>query len=285
MPSITHYVLDRFLETGSAADVQKAVPKPPPPPPDKATPVPVCPVRTKTSPASLYATPESTTLPDSPSSFPGTWSPYLINHKRRGASLAKTFSQGDVGSEGSQPKLPVMLPALPKGGEPTAVEEPEFTFQQSGNGQAEGDSGVEEATINGQNEMLLKGKGSVSAKNEQEQPEFEFQRGSSEALVRPVNVGRPLIGGAPKSDEIDTFLELQDSMSVASNTEADDAGMQERWWKSSSPFGTSVGTPGAEFYDAFEGTNQFVTLCLSVIFLFLCVTLPGFHGIRLLKQH
>ena len=104
-----------------------------------------------------------------------------------------------------------------------------------------------------------------SAKNEQKQPEFEFQRGSFEALVRPVNVGRPLVGGAPKNDESDTFLELQDSMSVASNTEADDAGTRERWWKPSSPLGASVGTPGAEFYDAFEGTNQFVTLCLSVI--------------------
>jgi len=145
MPSITHYVLDRFLETGSPAHVQKVVPKPPPPPPDKATPVPVCPVRTQTSPASLYATPESTTLPDSPSSFPGTWSPYLINHKRRGASLARTFSQGDAGRDGSQPKLPVMLPALPKGGEPTEGQDPEFVFQQGGNGQAEGDSGVEEA--------------------------------------------------------------------------------------------------------------------------------------------
>jgi len=145
-----------------------------------------------------------------------------------------------------------MLPALPKGAQPTAVQEPEFAFQQSWNGQAECDIGVEEAPINGKNEILLKGKGSVSAKNEQEQPEFEFQRGSSEALVKPVNVGRPLIGEAPKNDEIDAFLELQDSMSVASNTEADDAGMQERWWKPSSPFGTSVGTPGAEFYDAFE---------------------------------
>jgi hypothetical protein len=267
--TITHYVLDPLLETRSPAQVQKATPKPLPSPPDKATPVPVAPVRTQTSPASLYATPESTTLPDSPSSFPGTWSPYIINHKRRGASLAKTFSQGDDGNEGSQPKLPVvMLPALPKGAQPTAVQEPEFAFQQSWNGQAECDIGVEEAPINGKNEILLKGKGSVSAKNEQEQPEFEFQRGSSEALVKPVNVGRPLIGEAPKNDEIDAFLELQDSMSVASNTEADDAGMQERWWKPSSPFGTSVGTPGAEFYDAFEGTNQFVTLCLSVIFLF-----------------
>ncbi|CAD6332905.1 unnamed protein product [Miscanthus lutarioriparius] len=229
MPSITHYVLDRFLETGSPAHVQKVVPKPPPPPPDKATPVPVCPVRTQTSPASLYATPESTTLPDSPSSFPGTWSPYLINHKRRGASLARTFSQGDAGREGSQPKLPVMLPALPKGGEPTEGQDPEFVFQQGGNGQAEGDSGVEEA-LDDNSGMLQKGKESVVAESEHEQPEFEFQWRSLEALVKPVNVGRPLNGGAHINSESDIF----------------------EWWKPSSPLGTSVGTPGAEFYDAFE---------------------------------
>ncbi|WVZ74034.1 hypothetical protein U9M48_022264 [Paspalum notatum var. saurae] len=245
MPTITHYVLDPFLETGSPAQVQKAVSKPPPPPQDKATPVPVAPARTQTSPASLYATPESTTLPDSPSSFPGTWSPYIITHKRRGASLAKTLSQGDAVSEGSQPKLPVMVSALPKRGEePTEVKEPEFAFQHTGNGQSEGGSGVEE-DLNGQ-----KGKGSVAAENEQDQPEFEFQHGTVEALVRPVNVGRPLNGGESKNAESDSFFELQDSMSVAS--EIDDAGAHDRWWKPTSPLGTSVGTPGAEFYDAFE---------------------------------
>ncbi|KAG2651859.1 hypothetical protein PVAP13_1NG320719 [Panicum virgatum] len=229
MPTITHYVLDPFLETGSPAQVQKAASKPPPPPPPhKATPVPVVPVRTQTSPASLYATPESTTLPDSPSSFPGTWSPYIINHKRRGASLAKTLSQ---------------------------VQEPEFAFQQVGIGQAERDSGLEEP-LNGQDGLLQKVEGSVAAKIEQAQPEFEFQRGSLEASVRPVNVGRPSNGGAPKNAESDAFVELQDSMSVTSNNEADDVGMHEQWWKPSSPLGTSVGTPGAEFYDAFEGGSK-----------------------------
>ncbi|CAN6253618.1 unnamed protein product [Urochloa humidicola] len=224
MPTITHYVLDPFLETGSPAQVHKAAPKPPPPPPDPTTPVPVVPVRTQTSPASLYATPESTTLPDSPSSFPGTWSPYIINHKRRGASLAKTLSQGDAASEGSLLKLPVTLPGLSKSCEPIEVQEPEFAFQQANNGQAEGDSGVEEP-FNGQDGVLQKGKGSVKAENEQDQHEFEFQRGSLEAI---------------------------DSMSVASNSETDEIGAHDRWWKPSSPLGTSVGTPGAEFYDAFE---------------------------------
>lgn len=266
MPTITHYVLDPFLETGSPVQVQKAAPKPPPPPPEKATPVPVAPVRTQTSPASLYATPESTTLPDSPSSFPGTWSPYLINHKRRGASLAKTLSQGDAVNEAGVLKLPVTLPGLSKSCEPVEAQEPEFVFQQANNGQSEGDVGVEEP-FGGQDGILQKGKGTVTAENGQDQPEFEFQRGSLEAFVRPVNVARPSNGEAPKNAESDAFFELHDSMSVTSNTETDEAGAHERWWKPSSPLGASVGTPGAEFYDAFEGTYQFATLYLSCFFI------------------
>ena len=80
------------------------------------------------------------------------------------------------------------------------------------------------------------------------------------------------------SAESDAFVELQDSMSVTSNNEADDVGMHDRWWKPSSPLGTSVGTPGAEFYDAFEGTNQFATLIF-----FIPICMPGLM-VLLLKQ-
>ncbi|KAG6394591.1 hypothetical protein SASPL_145180 [Salvia splendens] len=48
---------------------------------------------TRISPA-LYATPESTPLRDSPSSFPPA--PYIIYHKRRGPRLMKSFSEYDV---------------------------------------------------------------------------------------------------------------------------------------------------------------------------------------------
>ncbi|KAL5207496.1 hypothetical protein ABZP36_031931 [Zizania latifolia] len=253
MPTITHYVLDPFLET------QKAASKPPPAPPlsqDKAAvkpiPVPVAPVRrAQTASPSLYSTPESTPLPDSPSSFPGTWSPYLINHKRRGPCLAKTLSQGDVGSEGCQPKLPVTLPPLPKRSQTFQAQEPEFAFQQSSNSVPEADSGVIE-TIDRQNGMLQKGKGTLSGEDEQDQAEFEFQHGCLDTLVRPVNVGRPANGGTPRNGDNDAFFELQDSLSMASNSEAEDAGGHEHWRKPSTPLGTSVGTPGAEFYDAFE---------------------------------
>ncbi|KAF7135346.1 hypothetical protein RHSIM_Rhsim08G0119500 [Rhododendron simsii] len=42
----------------------------------------------------LYATPKSTPLPDSPSSFPP--SPYIVDHKWRGPRLLKSYSQDDV---------------------------------------------------------------------------------------------------------------------------------------------------------------------------------------------
>uniref|UniRef100_A0A0E0GBU7 Uncharacterized protein n=1 Tax=Oryza nivara TaxID=4536 RepID=A0A0E0GBU7_ORYNI len=260
MPTITHYVLDPLLETGSATQSQKAASKPPPAPPlpqekaaEKPIPVPVAPVRrAQTASATLYATPESTSLPDSPSSFPGTWSPYLINHKRRGPCLVKTLSQGDVGSDGSQqPTLSVTLPPLPKRSQSFEAQEPEFEFQQASNGVLEGDSGVVE-TLDWQNGMLQKGKGTVSGEYGHDQAEFEFQHGNPDATVRPVNVGRPANGGTPRNFNNDAFFELQDSLSMASNSEAEDAGGHERWWKPSSPLGTSVGTPGAEFYDAFE---------------------------------
>ncbi|GER27972.1 hypothetical protein STAS_03703 [Striga asiatica] len=48
---------------------------------------------TQISPA-LYTTPESTPVPDTPSSFPP--SPYIINHKRRGPRLVKSLSEDDV---------------------------------------------------------------------------------------------------------------------------------------------------------------------------------------------
>ncbi|KAF8406459.1 hypothetical protein HHK36_008546 [Tetracentron sinense] len=87
MPTITAIAIDRFLESGAPKSIAKTSPN------SKLE-------RRNTSTEkqihwpSLYATPEATPLPDSPSSFPP--SPYIVNHKRRGPRLLKRFSQDHV---------------------------------------------------------------------------------------------------------------------------------------------------------------------------------------------
>ncbi|XP_022775331.1 uncharacterized protein LOC111317195 [Durio zibethinus] len=110
MPTFTAIALDRLLEPGASKSVDKSGPILNPPIPNpKPIPSPNSKMesrngtsvterkvnRPQISPA-LYATPEATPLPDSPSSFPP--SPYIINHKRRGPRLLKSFSEVNVSS-------------------------------------------------------------------------------------------------------------------------------------------------------------------------------------------
>lgn len=96
MPTFSAIALDRLLEPGSR---NPPPPKPPLPPVQidravqetttkRSIPLP------KISPA-LYATPERTPLPDSPSSF-SPYSPYIVNHKRRGPGLGKNLLEGEA---------------------------------------------------------------------------------------------------------------------------------------------------------------------------------------------
>ncbi|RRT73906.1 hypothetical protein B296_00002405 [Ensete ventricosum] len=100
MPTFTAVALERLLEPASRDPASK-----PPPAPIKVgtaahiTAIKNSIARPNISPA-LYATPKSTPLPDSPTSFPPE-SPYMINHKRRGPRLAKSLVQNDAG--GGQP--------------------------------------------------------------------------------------------------------------------------------------------------------------------------------------
>ncbi|KAF8018277.1 hypothetical protein BT93_H3239 [Corymbia citriodora subsp. variegata] len=118
MPTFTSIALDRLLEPGAFRPVDKAVDtsrpapngKPPHPDPILESKLERC----KSAPAterniqlprltpSLYATPEVTPLPDSPSSLPSS-SPYIINHKRRGPRLLKSFSMDSASSHHKVP--------------------------------------------------------------------------------------------------------------------------------------------------------------------------------------
>ncbi|KAK9164187.1 hypothetical protein Syun_005089 [Stephania yunnanensis] len=107
MPTFTAIALDRLLEPGGNHPKAQSLNSKPPLNPN---PNPGIMTRRSSSAVaataerriqwphvspSLYATPEPTPLPpDSPSSFPP--SPYIVNHKRRGPRLLKSFSQDDV---------------------------------------------------------------------------------------------------------------------------------------------------------------------------------------------
>lgn len=96
MPTYTAIALERLLEPGSRV----SAPKPPPVVPNtvektaQVSTVSKSIPRPNISPA-LYATPETTPLPDSPSSCTSE-SPYLINHKRRGPRLINRFQKNDA---------------------------------------------------------------------------------------------------------------------------------------------------------------------------------------------
>jgi hypothetical protein len=145
----------------------------------------------------------------------------------------------------------------------TEAQGSELTLAQEASGVFGGDSTAAEA-LDGQDEVMRNGKLALFGQEEQDQPEFEFRHESPDAFVRPVSVGRLVSNGTPRNLESDAFFELQDSLSVASNSEAEDAG-GPGWWKPTSA--TSVGTPGAEFYDAFEGTNQFIPNAMFICIL------------------
>ncbi|XP_010263610.1 PREDICTED: uncharacterized protein LOC104601826 [Nelumbo nucifera] len=87
-PTFTAITLDRLLEPGTPKSVPKLLNS-------KLQSRKPSTEKTIQRPSpSLYATPEATPLPDSPSSFAP--SPYIVNHKRRGPRLLKTGYQDDA---------------------------------------------------------------------------------------------------------------------------------------------------------------------------------------------
>ncbi|KAG8383353.1 hypothetical protein BUALT_Bualt04G0003600 [Buddleja alternifolia] len=170
---------------------------------------------TQISPA-LYATPKSTPLPDSPSSFPP--SPYIINHKRRGPRLMKSFSEDDVS-----------------------------TCKQASD-EIKVDENVSEDDISVPVEVL----GSTMDDNDKLLGLGDVKEKHLDGVL-DVEVGTSVMeNGAMKSvafnlqqdSEVDDFVDPQDSMSVKSFGESEGNGGTERSLNST--------TPVAEFFDAWE---------------------------------
>ncbi|KAK6924388.1 hypothetical protein RJ641_010588 [Dillenia turbinata] len=184
----------------------------------------------------LYATPAATPLPDSPmldspSSFPP--SPYIVNHKRRGPRLSKSFSQ---------------LPSQRR------EKEEENGHEQMG------DSGVnieipipvsrsyEEKHINGflddavDDVKVVGVDGDLGEENEDE--EEIGSNGFGNGLVEESGFMHGVAMNSERDGDVDDFFDPQDSMSYTSNTEGDEFVAAERSFRLSTPVG--------EYFDAWE---------------------------------
>ncbi|KAJ6811199.1 uncharacterized protein M6B38_154275 [Iris pallida] len=195
MPHFTAIALDRLLEPGSRNPKPPPVPvrlgrelsysekkSIPPRPPHAVSPT-------------LYATPEATPLPDSPSSFPP--SPYIVNHKRRGPRLLKSLSQTNVVNNSDSG-----LSALDQKVEVPSPKHVQLEVVLNGNGNGNGNH------VNNDPENALV----VVEEENDKSPALEIER-----------------------DDLEYFCDLMDSMSTASNTEVDDITGGERLWKPTTP--------------------------------------------------
>ncbi|GMI68162.1 hypothetical protein like AT3G50910 [Hibiscus trionum] len=200
---------------------------------------------------SLYATPEATPLPDSPISF--SPSPYIINHKRRGPRLLKSFSEDNVSSrektleeDGVNGKAKLAesksVDQLKDGFVAFSIPEP--------NGEEHDNGAAHNCPINIELENGVHG-GSIQEEHVNGFRDGEFESYNGEGGSSQINNDLPMDASVLKIgplnlDRCDSedFFYLNESMSVTSNTEGgDDTGAE-----SASRFAT----PGVEFFDAWE---------------------------------
>ncbi|KAK6150651.1 hypothetical protein DH2020_015583 [Rehmannia glutinosa] len=187
---------------------------------------------TQISPA-LYATPESTPLPDSPSSFPP--SPYIINHKRRGPRLLKSFSEDDVAT-------------WKQATDEIKVDENGNTDEKDVASVYKDDSCVPMKVQDTTMDDNIKPFGTGDAEEKHLNGAYNDEHESSDMEDGPAvgqnGVMKSVAFNLQQDGEVDEFVDPQDSMSVKSIGESEGNGGAERSLNST--------TPLAEFYDAWE---------------------------------
>ncbi|CAM8984787.1 unnamed protein product [Rhodiola kirilowii] len=178
---------------------------------------------TQISPA-LYTTPEATPVPDTPSSYPP--SPYIINHKRRGASLAKR----------------------PLKETPSEASEVQACFEVAVDPKHEISTVAKDVLVNDADTLPFSNENS----NELQDEKIE---GSECANAVDENDYQNIMMLSPARDgESDNFFDPRDSLSYSSYSDGEDS----PGFESSAKFASSAG----EFYDAPEdlssdsGTSQ-----------------------------
>lgn len=196
------------------------------------------------SPA-LYATPKSTPLPDSPSSYPP--SPYIINHKRRGPRLLKSMSQDDV----------AVHQCATDGKEKveSAIDAEKHVVTAH----------VDDGSIPIENNSVKDYNLSVTAdKPSKEDPMSDTSAGENSVqnldCSSAAENGNSMAFDLQQNSEVGNFFDPRDSMSIKSYADSKNNGGPERSLNSS--------IQAAEFYDAYEGTSIPFFFFLFLFFFF-----------------
>lgn len=182
---------------------------------------------TQISPA-LYATPEPTPLPDSPTSF--IPSPYVVNHKRRGPRLLKSFSQNDVAIQNqvvNEKKVDENGISTDKEVDPAARNESSthahIDESQESDIAPSVDGPVTDGVFNGE----------VCVANSADAPAVE--NGTLKLVTSNMQ----------QNADPDDFFDPLESLSVMSNADSESSyGVEQS---------TNVSAPPVEFYDAWDG--------------------------------
>lgn len=255
MPTFTALALDTLLEPGGSKSADKSVPNSKPVSNSKPVPNSKLERRNSASVAekrvprppitpALYATPEATPLPDSPTSFPP--SPYIVNHKRRGPRLLKSFSEANVSlchkdrdeevnghaknTETKDVKLMENKPVIFTVAGPAEENEVNGVRDSGSSNGKLGNGKVVPGSSNGPfgNIKVKLGGGSMSNGSALEDDSMNQVASISE-----------------RDSEREDFFDPQESMSYTSNTDGEDNVETER--------SVQLTTPMGEFFDAWEG--------------------------------
>ncbi|KAF3440996.1 hypothetical protein FNV43_RR19282 [Rhamnella rubrinervis] len=254
MPTFTALALDTLLEPGGSKSADKSVPNSKPVSNSKPVPnsklerrnsVSVAEKRVYRPPITpaLYATPEATPLPDSPTSFPP--SPYIVNHKRRGPRLLKSFSEANVSlchkdrdkevngyAKNTETKDVNQMennPVIFTVAEP--VEEKEVNGVCD-SGSSNGKPGNGKVVLGSSNGPLGNIKLKLGGNN------------MSNGLALEDDSMNQVASISEKDSEREDFFDPQESMSYTSNTDGEDNVETER--------SVQLTTPMGEFFDAWE---------------------------------
>lgn len=184
----------------------------------------------------LYATPETTPVPDSSSSFPP--SPYIINHKRRGPCLiSKSISQDHI----------------------SAVNERSTQEQGNVDNNEKNPDSIGEFSFTSSAPVSIPCEEVVVGSNGFHDYRFGSTNFDGDGLRKMPN---SIAIKSEKDFEFEDLFVPQGSMSFASNSNTvvvDDCTEPE--------LSSLLTTPVGEYFDAFEGNTASLSLSLSLVYL------------------